>query len=164
MKFDQNLKDFWLPQDIESLSSGSGSSKLDGKYGNLSAECIEGTFNLLNTTDPVTGFPLIVRMVDAMGKIGPGLFQGNLHASGAYDECLDIGHSDTEYCVGAVTLLSKTLHYPTWSYDMCVPQGCTPEDITIATFTVTFGRVYANSSTISCVSTKRPPYNAGAII
>ena len=47
------------------------------------------------------------RMIDAMGKIGPGFMDGNSYAGGAYDKCLDIGHA--EYCVGKVTLVSLEL-------------------------------------------------------
>ena len=79
-------------------------------------------------------------MIDAMGKIGAGFMDGNSYAGGAYDKCLDIGHA--EYCVGKVTLGIpgiKTLVPLTWTHDMCVPQGCTPEDVAFAVSTVTVG-------------------------
>ena len=156
----QKVNAFWLPDvDIlEHLEVGNDSR-------NLSAECVNGRDYLWNTKDPTTGLPLIVKMVDAMGKIGPGFIGGNIYASGAYDECLDIGHA--EYCVGKVTVSIPGIKTPaplTWTYGMCVPQGCAPEDVAYAVNIVTVGLASVNLSTFSCMSTREPPYNAGAII
>ena len=112
----------------------------------------------------------MVKVIDAMGKIGPGFMEGNIYASGAYDECFDIGPGYTEYCIGDVSLEippEVPLHSPvplTWKFGMCVPRGCTPEDVAYAVGTVTFGVANSNASTISCATTKRPPFNTGAII
>ena len=153
-----SLEDFWL-LDLKSLNL---ESLKPGRNGNITAECTKETAYLQNTTDPTTGLPLIAKMIDAMGKIGPGYIEGNIYANGAYDECLD---NDMEYCVGYLTLLiTKPIPYPTWRYDMCVPRGCTPNDIMVAVYTGSNGLAFANSSTISCVSTRKPAYNAGAII
>ena len=73
-----------------------------------------------------------------MGKIGPGYMEGNSYASGAYDECLSIGPGYTEYCIGDVSLKIPQSPVPlTWKYAMCVPQGCTPEDISYTVGVVT---------------------------
>ena len=163
----QKLKTFWMPDNFESFVQES-LENLGGKYGNISAECIKGTYKVLNTTDPATGSPLIFYMLDAMGKIGAGYKDGNIFASGSYDECLDIGHGDTEYCTGYVTLfkgLGKNLKTPmTWIYSMCVPKGCTTYDIMIAVLVGTDAHVFSDPSRMTCVSTKRPPYTAGAIV
>ena len=156
------MRDFWY-QDVQSLLIEA--SEFGNQSRNLSAECLDGAAKLLGTNDPVTGFPLIVKMIDAMGKIGPGFMEGNIYASGAYDECFEIGPGDTEYCIGDVSLKVPQSPVPlTWLFGMCVPRGCTPEDVAYAVGVVTFGEAESNVSTLSCVSTKRPPFNAGAII
>ena len=157
------MRDFWY-RDMKSLLLEA--PEFGNQSRNLSAECLDGAAKLLGTNDPVTGFPLIVKMIDAMGKIGPGFMEGNTYASGAYDECFDIGPGYAEYCIGDVTLeVPVKLPVPlTWSFGMCVPQGCTPEDVAYAVSVVTFGVANANVSTISCYSTKKPQFNVGAII
>ena len=155
----QNLNAFWTPDAdiLERFNAGNES-------GNLTAECKEGALKLLESIDPLTGLPMIVRMIDAMGKIGPGLFDGNTYAAGAYDECLDIGPGDAEYCIGDITLNLNSPIPLTWHFGMCVPRGCTPEDVVYAIDTATFGEVTVNPTSLSCQSTRKPPFNAGAII
>ena len=147
----ENLKSFWL-QDMSGFKLGNMSIS-------LTQECINGALQLMTTTDPLTGLPLIVKMVDANGKQGSGVLEGNFFAFGAYDECLDIGPGDTEYC-----LIVDDTHPIPWVFGMCVPKGCTTEDVASNVAVVTGGLVNANSSLISCVSTRKPPFNAGAII
>ena len=153
----QNLNAFWTPDAniLDRFNAGNES-------GNLSEECIEGAFKLLMTTDPTTSLPLIVKMIDAFGKIGPGFFEGNSYAKGAYDECLNIGPGDAEYCLGDVSLKVKSPYPLTWHFGMCVPRGCTPEDIIFAIDML--GMVTVDPKTVSCQSTRKPPFNTGAII
>ena len=153
----QNLNAFWTPDAniLDRFNAGNES-------GNLSEECIEGAFKLLMTTDPTTSLPLIVKMIDAFGKIGPGFFEGNSYAKGAYDECLNIGPGDAEYCLGDVSLKVKSPYPLTWHFGMCVPHGCTPEDIIFAIDML--GMVTVDPKTVSCQSTRKPPFNTGAIL
>ena len=99
-----------------------------------------------------------------MGKIGAGFKEGNIYASGAYDECLNIGPGDTEYCSSFVTLFKGVKKPITWFYSMCVPKGCTANDIMIAVLVGTDAHVFSNPNTTTCVSTRKPPYSAGAIV
>ena len=159
----QKLKAFWMPENLETLTSKS-LENLGGKYGNISKECSEGTFKLLNSTDPTTGSPPILVMVDAMGKIGAGIFDGNIYANGAYDECLKIGPGDAEYCTGFVSLIKGVTSPITLVYNMCVPKDCTTYDIMIALLEGTDAYLYSDPARTTCVSTKKPPYSAGAIV
>ncbi len=158
------MRDFWY-EDMKSLLLEASEFG-----GNLSAECLNGSAKLLSTKDPLTKLPLIVKMIDAMGKIGPGVLEGNLYARGAYDECFDIGPGYIEYCIGDVSLQlppKVPLNSPIplkWNLGMCVPRGCTPEDIAYVVEVVTYGLADASLSTWSCKSTKKPPFNAGAIV
>ena len=156
----EGMKSFWFPN-LESLDPQS--LEFGNESRNVSEECKAGAARILNSTDAATGLPLIVRMIDAMGKPGAGYFDGNFYASGAYDECLDIGPGDAEYCTGTLNLTSKKLPLA-WSYSFCVPHGCTPEDIAIAVSVVTFGLTVVNASQTRCMSTRKPPFTAGAIV
>ena len=161
----QKLKAVWMPENLEFLNTRESlKNQLGGKYGNISEECSEGTFKLLNTTDPATGSPLILIMIDAMGKIGAGVIDGNVYANGAYDECLNIGPGDTEYCTGYVSLIKEVTAPITWIYSMCVPKGCTTVDIMIAVLEGTDAYVFSDPASTFCVSTRKPPYSAGAIV
>ena len=163
MEAAQKLKAFWRPDHFMNLES---KGSLGGKYGNVSAECIKGYKHLLNSTDPATGLPLILYMLDATGKIGAGYEEGNYYASGSYDECFDIGPGDTEYCTGYmyVGINIKFFKPLTWVYSMCVPKGCTTVDIAIAILDGTDAHVLSDPTKTTCVSTKNPPFNAGAIV
>ena len=53
-------------------------SFLDNGSRNLSVECFAGLEKTMNSTNPATGLPLILRMVDAMGKndiLVPGILK-----------------------------------------------------------------------------------------
>ena len=168
--FVMNISAFWSPKNLFSLRAqvpaSIGTNLLGGPYGNLSAECTKGIDKLLNTTDPSTGIPLIYMMIDAIGKIGPGYEQGNTYASGAYDECFNIGPGYTQYCTGYVLLYKGVPTPMTWVFGMCVPQGCTTYDIMVSVLTATNGYAISdpNPANSNCVSTRTPPYNAGAIV
>ena len=152
----EGMQTFWFEPQL--LSEGD-------EPRNISEECNAGAAKIMNMTDPVTHLSMAVRMVDAMGKIGPGYFDGNFHASGSYDECLDIGPGDAEYCMGQLNITINNLTQPlSWIYSLCVPRGCTPADVALGIETVTFGLVKTKADGLYCVSTKRPPYKAGSII
>ena len=165
-KLFDDMKSFWF-SDLYALSL---QRPFEDEPRNISAECNAGAAKIMNSTDPSTKLPLVVRMVDAMGKIGPGYLDGNFIASGSYDECLNIGPGDAEYCTGDLSLtinstaVSPTALTLTWHYGMCVPRGCTPEDIVLGVETVTFGVIKTSAESMYCVSYRRRPFNAGAII
>ena len=150
----ENVRTFWL-QDLN------GSQLLGNASGLLTQECLDGTVRLMNTTDPLTGWPLIVKVIDAMGKMGSGVLEGNIFALGAYDECLDIGPGYTEYCLLLIDVYVQHIPIP---YGMCVPKGCTTVDIANVISVVSGGLVTVSPSSLSCVSARKPPFNAGAIV
>ena len=170
----QNITSFFAAPDIVPFTDLTNASR------NISEECLESAKRILGAKDPTTyNLPLLMKMVDATGKVGTGYFGGNLYAIGAYDECLDIVSFNyttnrtiddyTEYCSGPISVTITIPPYYTlplqWlNYGMCVPRGCTPLDVALGIKALTFGEVYANASQITCVSTRKPPYNAGAIL
>ena len=147
------LRNFWL-------QNMNGSQLLGNTSGLVTQECLDGTVRLMSTTDPLTGLPLIVKMVDAMGKTGSGVLEGNIFAFGAYDECFDIGPGDTGYCL----LLSDVFGQYVPLYGICVPKGCTTVDIANVVNVAAGDLVTVSPSSFSCVSARKPPFNAGAII
>ena len=149
----ENLKKFWL-EDMN------GSQLLDNTSGLVTQECIDGAIRLMNTTDPLTGLPLITKMVDAMGKMGSGVLDGNIFAFGAYDECFNIGPGDAGYCLVLADVYGQPIPIP---YGMCVPRGCTAVDVANAISIVSGGILSVSPSSFSCVSTRKPPFNTGAI-
>ncbi len=109
---------------------------------------------------------LAVQAVDAFGKPGAGIFEGNLIALGSYDECLSIDH--TQYCL--VPLFASDIGAV--RVGMCLPRECTKQDIVSATndinnilrlLNVSLA-VYTEPTVTYCESEKELPYNAGAIV
>ena len=146
----ENFRSFWL-QDVN------GSRVLGNNSGLLTQECMDGALQLVNTTDPLTGLPLIIRMVDAVGKMGSGILDGDIFAFGAYDECFGIGPGYTGYCL-------LELSVPRLVLGMCVPKGCTAVDVANVISVVSGGRMSVRPSSLSCVSIRNPPFNTGTII
>ena len=128
----------------------------------ISPECVDGFIKLLlNKTDQLQ-LPQLVDLIDAFGKLEPGLLMGNTYSYGSYDECMGI--DTAQYCL-VQNLFPKNLnlHLPIGlTYGMCLPQGCNETDID---FVLNVTRLFSlNRATITCEIDKNPPYNAGAIV
>ena len=123
----------------------------------VSDACIIGYEKVANATDDLD-LPLLVDMVDAWGKPGAGLFEGNTFAYGAFDQCLAVDGL-MEYCIGTVT--NSIIPIPL-QLAMCVPKGCTTEDLAVVINDTLI--LQTNAATMFCTSKQKQPYNAGAII
>lgn len=77
--------------------------------------CEEGFLKLANNA---------VRVLDAWGKPGAGILEGNLLALGSYDECKSV--EGTEYCHATFTVPILPLPY---NLGVCLPAECTAQDI-----------------------------------
>jgi peptidoglycan/LPS O-acetylase OafA/YrhL len=110
--------------------------------------------------------------IDAMGKPGTYILQGNLRFYGSFDECLNIGGHLTKYCV--VPLNATYLGAPIVPFrvDICVPRSCNVTDIEEyiqevdahlrnSSRTAPFGVVLASNFT--CEDGRSVPYTGGAI-
>ena len=122
---------------------------------NISDECIQAVNETVNEGVNSTLWT-ILKMVDSTGKVPAGLFQGNIYADGAYDECFSL--DNTAYCTGMVNITEEI----GWKFGMCVPRGCNGKDIAIVVNAT--GVLASNEQTSYCLNTKSPPFNAGAII
>lgn len=146
------------------LAEGDG-SHVSPSFPPISNVCRNALERIWNTTNTVAKLLTVLELVDATGKVPAGLFQGNVFADGAYDECFSM--PSTSYCTGFVNISTTVVPIPSpiplgWKFGMCVPKGCTQMDIA-KTVNATVVLV-ANGSEIACASSKRPPYNAGAIV
>lgn len=85
---------------------------------------------LFNTTDssnlyhPTKGW----LAVDALGKPGSNILNGNTHFVGSFDECLDIGEGLTKYCTIYLEINTPLGLLP-FSMDICVPPSCNGTDV-----------------------------------
>jgi peptidoglycan/LPS O-acetylase OafA/YrhL len=117
------------------------------------------------------------RALDAFGKPGPYILEGNLRLTGSFDECLDIAGELTKFCIlplvpGEISADGGFESFNlTFLADICVPRSCNTTDFEkyvaaanayLAGKNVTYRVHYASDSTI-CEDTKRIPYSGGAI-
>ena len=104
----------------------------------LSEPCINGT-NYLQEHYKTNGVgvneSLSTFAVDAYGKPGAGLFEGNSYAYGSYDECLWI--EKTQYCVSPVAIAPNYTDLQNgalkFTFAMCVPSECSIDDVVNST-------------------------------
>ena len=123
----------------------------------ISPRCWDGFKELLNTTDHFHLVPQLVDMLDAIGKLEPGFFEGNLYSFGSYDECMGI--DTAQYCLSTfnISLNKKPLPIP-FMWGVCLPQDCNATDIEF------IFKFFPFAKPPVCESRKQPPYNAGAIV
>ncbi|XP_074600843.1 nose resistant to fluoxetine protein 6-like [Brevipalpus obovatus] len=86
-----------------------------------------------------------IRMLDAQGKLGPGLLDGSKRLIGSYDECVNlhvassgsVDSFDGLYCSVQVVfnitddILLSYSNKTTFVTELCVPSTCAPSDIEI---------------------------------
>ena len=117
--------------------------------------------------------------IDALGKPGSGVLQGNIYAFGSFDECFAIGEDKVQYFIAPVTLVRViglfTKFIPIFTFDMgmCVPQSCNDTDLVyfmnetnskLLPVTNYEYLLFVNTSSVISTKHKRLPYNAGAIV
>ena len=135
----------------------------------LSESCKEDILDIFGITIPGMKFPGagFIPLIDATGKQGAGLMQGNFIMDAAYDECFSYNY--TAYCLAdPVSLISPIedlepiLKAFGWSVGFCVPKNCGPSDIKFLLSNIEVLNV--TDTNVLCTKTKRPEYNVGAIV
>lgn len=130
------------------------------------SQCTVDFQKLFNTTDynnpahPTKG----LLAIDALGKPGSNILNGNTHFVGSFDECLDIGEGLTKYCTIYLKIYNNTLNV---SMDICIPPSCNGTDVYYLVATAN-----ALDPDLSIVpyynaglcETKSIPYSTGAIV
>ncbi len=93
----------------------------------ISDECMAGFVELFNTADSA-GITDGTRALDSFGEIGAAYLEGNIHAYGGFDQCLDI--TGTQYCLLHLLLqdirpeFHENTSIPQLYYAMCLPSAC----------------------------------------
>ena len=145
---------------------------------NISQPCKDGweyllTYNQsLGRDDALFGTTtLAIRAIDASGKPGAGILEGNLYAYGSYDECLETDH--TQYCIASLSY-SQHVFQPIYKLGVCVPQECSNNDVvlTAKNLIAAFGQdgvipnmdMSSNANEVHCETEHYPPYTTGAVI
>ena len=93
----------------------------------------------------------LVPLIDATGKPGAGVLDGNIILSAAFDECFNYNY--TGYC---------SANTNPWKIELCVPKYCTSTDI--AGLLNSTGVLVVPSNSILCTDSKTPSYSTGAIV
>ena len=151
-----SLEDLWtvyLPELVESMPNHT-----------ISDACINSTMAIIfgNTLLlPNITMPDIVPLLDATGKQGAGLLDGNLILDAAFDECFEYNY--TGYCMGQVNLSFIPPSIPfSWNAGLCVPKHCSSSDVVAV---MNFIQVFKVDETkMKCTDTKTPSYSPGAIV
>ncbi len=116
----------------------------------LTSDCTDSLeYILANTTR-------MLHLLDAMGKPGAGILDGNLNIVASFDECFNYNY--TAFCYSAEV---EILGIKDWKLGMCVPKYCTSEDIAEILQDVD---ITPKNNTLMCTNTKSPGYETGAII
>ena len=130
--------------------------------------CLEAWQRLQNVTDS-HHIPVAYRMLDAMGKPGAGILDGNVYADGSFQECLGIDVA--QYCTLPLNFTSASnSSLLVVRMGVCMPrEGCSSQDLRAAiaeldkALRVT-GVILQSPSHILCQAETHAPYSAGAII
>ena len=134
--------------------------------GNVSEACIDAYASLAASHDRY-GVNRLERVVDASGKLGAGLLDGNVYVQGSYDECLDTG--DTQFCTLEAVKASQPSS-PLLVIQTCLPSNCSRSDLLYVLELLDealldlLGPGGVVLLPVTCTSQKHPPFNAGAVV
>ena len=141
---------------LEQLWTRYGNTLLREDQTEVSSECNEAITSLI--PDNSTILPKMLPLLDATGKMGAGLMEGNFILDGSYDECFNANY--TGFCVAnfAVVQIPEVL----WKAGICVPKNCSNKDITILIKNTNV--LWTDESIVYCTASKTPGYGWGAIV
>ena len=141
------------------------------------SQCLRDFAQLFQTYGDVSyNLSLGFQAIDAFGKPGSDILEGNMIAYGSFDECFAIGEDKVQYIVAPVALvqlvgpLSKSPLV--FRMGMCVPQSCNGTDIQylinetnsiLLPATQYNYLLYTDPNAITSSKSKNLPYSAGAI-
>ena len=129
----------------------------------LSPGCMNALTSLLPevTNDTFHVPPALIPLLDAAGKQGAGLLDGNTFWDGAYDECFS--YNFTGYCKASKvtsSLIPADLGL-SWVMEFCVPMQCNSSDVaTLISDTELF---QVDALNVKCTTSKMSSYSGGAI-
>ena len=170
----------FLSQDLSQLLSIQAAAGRRAPQGGL--QCVLDfvqLFQMYTSTGPYN-HSLGAQAIDAFGKPGSGVLQGNMYAYGSFDECFAIGEDKVQYLIAPVTVVKVignfTKFIPLFTFDMgmCIPQSCDGSDVEnfineantkyILPHTNNTYALSVNGTLIDFTKSKRLPYSTGAIV
>jgi len=134
-------------------------AKLEEGEAQVSDECTEAIANLIpEDIADVAALSSLVPLLDATGKPGPGIADGNFVMDGSYGECFSVNH--TGFCITGVLLAA----FPDvgWKLEMCIPKNCSSADI--AAVINNSGLLLTDEENVHCTATKSASYSWGAVV
>ena len=128
----------------------------------ISQECADSGASIIESLSRNVAIPEIFVLLDATGKLGAGLLEGNTYLDGAFDECFQYNY--TGYCVArGITLNSIPPSIPlSWTAGLCVPKYCTAHDVAIIIRATNVTNV--DQKDITCANSKHRSYSSGAVV
>jgi peptidoglycan/LPS O-acetylase OafA/YrhL len=129
----------------------------------ITAECRESAESIIlaSLRPNITLFEReLMPLLDATGKLGAGLFSGNLIMNAAFEECFEYDY--TAYCGVQDVIVPFLPPGLTFTMGLCVPKHCTSQDVaTVMNATEMF---MVDEDMMRCTDVASPHYNPGAII
>ena len=175
------LAQFWSQELPRLLADNGSDDEIDGARSRVTqydSQCLRDFAQLFQAYGDVPyNLSLGFQAIDAFGKPGSDILEGNMNAYGSFDECFEIGEDIVQYIVAPVALvqlvgpLSK--NPLVFKMGMCVPQSCNGTDLQFfinetngillpATQNTSF--LYTDPNAIISSKSKEIPYSAGAIV
>ncbi|XP_033118097.1 nose resistant to fluoxetine protein 6-like [Anneissia japonica] len=128
------------------------------------SQCIVdlGYFN----SDLQAGDLYALMMVDAYGKLPPGVFQGSIIWPGLYDQCQsqskssNVTNFEGKHCIVFLNNVNRNASFPSPNIGICVPNSCDAEQITSL---LNSRRIDTDFTVTNTICTKVYEYSAAAI-
>jgi len=114
-----------LPKNVFTQFQSTLKNKLDGQH--ISPACLTRFLKLT-----MTDIDQVFQVLDALGKPGSGLLQGNIFWPGSFSECE--GMKKFQYCLAGFSLkiyISKKILDIPGALGTCMPQECNQNDVRI---------------------------------
>ena len=148
LRAENALKQLWTPR-------GKAPAELEEEQVQVSDECDEAIANLANTE----ALSKLVPLLDATGKPGPGVAEGNFIMDGSYGECFSVNY--TGFCITGVLLAA----FPElgWKLEICTPKECS-SSTDIAVLINNTGVLLTDEENVHCTTSESTSYGWGAIV
>lgn len=153
---------------LESLHEFGSQNSLESFFTNysgiVSKECLDSVESIVSSSSSLPSLLLkVLPFLDASGKPGAGVLEGNLIWDGAYDECMSYDY--TAFCYATEIKLARANQslFPQWVVGLCVAKHCGSRDMAAV---INASKVFqVSESTIYCEdSGSDRKYSTGAVM
>ena len=156
----QNIEDQILLEVLQKLWTADILELRENRTSNLSRKCTDSAKSILPGLNfNISELSRVLPLLDASGKPGAGMLNGNFILDGAYDECFSYNY--TAFCYATEITLTDSTLYPPMIIGLCVPKHCNSRDLSILINETELFQV--SEGTVYCEDLKDPPYGSGAV-